>query len=94
MPLLFWRRRDHRGRPPGDGLQFCAFISYRSTDRRQARCLQRKLEMYRMPRRLVGKAGDYGPIPARVTPIFRDRDDARTGEEIQSTIAAPPRQSA
>lgn len=76
-----------------DGLRYRAFLSYRSVDRKHAEWLHRKLETYRIPRRLVGKAGIHGPIPARLAPIFRDRDDARAANDLETIIAASLGQS-
>src|SRR5262249_48952446 len=60
--------------------------SYRSTDRKQAAWLHGKLESYRIPKRMVGKPGTLGPVPARLTPVFRDRDNARTTSDINRAI--------
>jgi MTH538 TIR-like domain (DUF1863) len=69
-----------------EGLKFRAFLSYRSSDRKLATWLHGKLESYRIPKRLVGKPGRFGPVPARLTPVFRDRDDARGASDIETTI--------
>ena len=68
-------------------LQYRAFLSYRSDDRKLAEWLHRKLERYRIPKRLVGKTGPHGPVPRRLAPIFRDRDDARSAGNLNTTIA-------
>ncbi|MEI9851854.1 MAG: hypothetical protein WDN24_14620 [Sphingomonas sp.] len=44
---------------------YTAFISYSHKDAAAARALHRRLEAYRVPRRLAGGAGDHGPVPAR-----------------------------
>ena len=67
-------------------LKFRAFLSYRSSDRKLAVWLHRKLETYRIPKRLVGVPTRFGPVPTRVTPVFRDRDDARGASDIETTI--------
>ena len=67
-----------------------AFISYSHADQRWGRWLHRRLESYRVPRKLVGKETAEGAVPARLTPIFRDRDDLPAGadltEEVQATL--------
>ncbi|HEY0370511.1 MAG TPA: toll/interleukin-1 receptor domain-containing protein, partial [Thermoanaerobaculia bacterium] len=68
--------------------RYRAFLSYRSTDRKVAEWLHRKLETYRIPRRLAGKSGTHGLVPSRLAPIFRDRDDARSAEDLETVIAA------
>jgi tetratricopeptide (TPR) repeat protein len=69
-----------------------AFVSYSHLDSRIGRDLQRRLERYRMPRKLIGQAGRYGPVPARLTPIFRDRDElpaaADLTREVRAALAA------
>ncbi len=72
--------------------RYKAFISYSHQDEGWARWLQHALERYRVPRRLVGKQGSFGEIPARLAPVFRDREDlssaASLSESVQHEIAA------
>jgi len=72
--------------------RYKAFISYSHQDEHWARWLQRALENYRVPRRLVGKQGRFGEIPARLAPVFRDREDlsssASLSESVQQELAA------
>lgn len=68
-------------------LSYFAFLSYRSTDKVLAVWLHKRLERYRVPHRLVGSVGKHGVVPRRIRPIFRDRDDARTAEDIENYIA-------
>ena len=53
--------------------------------------MHRSLESYRLPSRLRGGQGEYGPLPERLTPIFRDREDlssaGRLGPQIQAALA-------
>jgi tetratricopeptide (TPR) repeat protein len=65
-----------------------AFISYSHRDAVAARALHRRLESYRVPRRLVGSTGDHGPIPARLTPIFRDRDELPAAGDLSEKVLA------
>lgn len=56
--------------------KYWAFISYSHKDEKWARWLHKKLETYRGHKKLVGDINLYGePIPKRVFPIFRDRDE-------------------
>lgn len=64
--------------------RFAAFISYRhldntDEDRRWAEWLHHWIESYRVPPSLVGTAGEFGIIPARVAPVFRDEWEMRGG---------------
>lgn len=63
-----------------------AFISYSHRDEAWARWLQRSLERYRVPRRLVGKEGSFGPVPARLRPVFRDREDLSSAADLSRRI--------
>ena len=57
-----------------------------------ARWLHKALESYRLPRALVGQASPFGAVPARLPPIFRDRDElpasADLGGELRAALAA------
>lgn len=63
-----------------------AFISYSHQDEAWARWLQRALESYRIPKRLVGTAGEFGTIPRRLRPIFRDREDLSSASDLTGRI--------
>ena len=67
--------------------KYRAFLSYSSADARLAAWLHRKLEGYVVPRPLVGTQGEHGVVPRNLGRIFRDRDDARSAEEIETVIA-------
>jgi hypothetical protein len=73
---------------PESRFKYRAFLSYRSADSRQAEWLHRKLEEYRVPRSLVGTRIAGGLVPRRLGRIFRDRDEARSAERIESANAA------
>ncbi|MGN6512759.1 MAG: TIR domain-containing protein [Lysobacteraceae bacterium] len=68
--------------------RYWAFLSYSHADRRMAAKLHRALEAYRLPRRLVGRASPHGPVPARLYPVFRDRDELDARGEIGSVVEA------
>jgi tetratricopeptide (TPR) repeat protein len=57
-----------------------AFISYNHQDRAEAILLQRKLEAYRVPRKLVDVLTSEGSVPRRLTPIFRDEECMAAGD--------------
>lgn len=71
-----------------EGARYAAFISYSHKDAAAARKLHARLERYRIPKRLVGTAGDHGPVPARLTPIFRDRDELPAAGDLSETVRA------
>ena len=73
-------------------MKYRGFISYSHSDANVASRLHRWLEAYRVPRRLVGRDTPFGPVPARLHPIFRDREELPTsadlGSQIQAALAA------
>ena len=60
-----------------------AFISYSHADERWARWLQRRLERYRVPARLRQHQPD---LPARLYPVFRDRDELASSNDLSEAI--------
>lgn len=52
-----------------------AFISYSHADKHVATWLHNAVERYHVPQKLVGTETALGPVPRRLTPIFRDRDE-------------------
>ena len=73
---------------------YWAFISYSSHDRAWARWLQRALETYAIPRRLVGGATPAGPAPRRLRPIFRDRSELAADADLAGKVQAALERSA
>jgi tetratricopeptide (TPR) repeat protein len=67
-------------------LHYKAFISYSHQDEAWARWLQSSLENYRVPKHLVGTTGSFGTIPARLLPVFRDREDLSSAADLSSKI--------
>jgi len=66
--------------------RYKAFISYSHQDQSWGKWLQRALEGYRVPRRLVGQEGEFGKIPARLSPVFRDREDLSSGADLTGLV--------
>jgi len=67
--------------------RYKAFISYSHRDEFWGRWLQSALEKYRVSRHLVGKEGEFGKIPARLSPVFRDREDLSTATNLTHSIS-------
>jgi len=61
-------------------------MSYCHADRSWAARLHKSLESYRLPKRLVGTTGLHGIVPARLTPIFRDRDELSSAGDLSAKI--------
>ena len=74
--------------------KYWAFLSYSHADERWAARLHREIETYRVPKPLVGtRGGDDTPDrPARLFPVFRDREElpsaSNLGEKIESALKA------
>jgi hypothetical protein len=72
--------------------RYGAFISYSHSDQGVARWLHRALETYRLPKGLIGRDSPFGPVPRRLPPVFRDRDELPAsgdlGQELRAALAA------
>jgi hypothetical protein len=62
--------------------RYSAFISYSHADTPVAEWLHKALEPYRLPRALVGQESPFGPVPARLPPMFRDRDELPASADL------------
>lgn len=68
--------------------QYWAFISYSHRDKAWADWLHRRLESYRVPRKLTGaRRRDDSDLPKRLYPIFRDREELPTSANLGSVIS-------
>lgn len=76
------------GDETADRPRYHAFISYSHRDAAFGRRLHRRLESYRLPRRLVGRPGRLGPAPARLSPIFRDREELSAAGDLTAEVRA------
>jgi tetratricopeptide (TPR) repeat protein len=74
--------------------RYRAFLSYSHADEDAAQWLHRALETYRVPRRLVGRDTPFGPVPERLTPVFRDREELATATNLGETLTRALEQSA
>jgi tetratricopeptide (TPR) repeat protein len=63
--------------------RYKAFISYGHGDERWARWLQRALENYKLPKSLRRA---HPEMPARLFPIFRDRDELASSTDLSESI--------
>lgn len=64
-----------------------ALISYSHADRVWADWLHKSLEIYPMPKDLVGKSTPVGaPAPKRFVPIFRDREELPMATDLGAVI--------
>src|SRR5581483_11221932 len=72
--------------PEEGGFRFWAFVSYSHADQRWATWLHRNLEFYRLPRALIGRTSQDGPLPKRLYPIFRDREELPASTDLGANI--------
>lgn len=70
------------------GARYRAFISYSHVDQAFGRKLHRRLERYVLPRRLVGRPTPHGPVPRRVAPVFRDREELSAAGDLTAEVRA------
>lgn len=66
--------------------RYRAFISYSHRDKAVATWLHRAIETYRLPAKLVGRETAVGPVPRRVAPIFRDRDELPASGDLGAEL--------
>jgi tetratricopeptide (TPR) repeat protein len=69
-------------------MRYSAFISYNHADKGWATWLHRALETHRLPRRLKGRPSPFGPLGARLPPVFRDRDELKAAPGLAQALAA------
>ena len=73
--------------------KYWGFVSYSHQDRRWGEWLHRAIESYRVPSRLAGGVGVHGPIPKKLFPIFRDRDELPTAGGLDAALTQALEQS-
>lgn len=71
---------------PTSEYRYWAFLSYSHHDKAIAKRLQKQLETYRVPKRLVGRETSHGVVPPRVSPVFRDRDELHAGSDLKASV--------
>jgi tetratricopeptide (TPR) repeat protein len=77
-----------------EAFKYPAFISYSHADSKWAAWLHRSLETYRIPKHLVGRETSFGPIPERLAPVFRDREELASATNLGDKLTTALRQSA
>src|SRR5271156_2823442 len=81
-------RRSAPRRPEWGGgrrmteFRYKAFISYSWADAAWGNWLHKALETYRTPKALIGKETQLGSVPARLLPLFKDREEQAAGANI------------
>ena len=73
---------------PAERARYWAFISYSHRDSVWADWLHKAIENYRLPKELIGTATARGPVPKRLTPVFRDRDELPSATDLGALLTA------
>ena len=76
-----------------DSPKYRAFLSYSHRDAKWGAWLHKALESYRPPKQLIGTITARGPVPKRVAPIFRDREELASANDLGTVINEALRQS-
>lgn len=67
-------------------LRYWAFLSYSHDDKAWADWLHKAIEGFQVPAKLVGRVTEAGPIPRRLAPVFRDRDELPAADDLGELI--------
>jgi tetratricopeptide (TPR) repeat protein len=85
-----WTRahKDAGGATPyaGGSQHYFAFLSYSHRDEGMAEWLHEELEKFRVPHHFVGRVTAHGPIPRRLTPVFRDLGELPASDDLGGEI--------
>src|SRR5437867_4243085 len=76
-----------------EGFRYWAFVSYSHADAAWARWILHALQTYPIPANCVGRAAPAGTVPARIKPVFRDRDELPAASELGPQLEAALRDS-
>jgi hypothetical protein len=69
--------------------KYAAFLSYSHLDQASAIRIQEALETFDFPADLVGQETQWGKVPPRIAPLFRDNDELQAGdlgEELKTAL--------
>jgi eukaryotic-like serine/threonine-protein kinase len=72
--------------PDAGARRYRVFLSYSHADTTWARWLMRRLESFRVPERFHGRAAPIGELGARIAPVFRDRDELPTADDLGDAV--------
>lgn len=70
----------------GDDRTYNAFVSYSHADRALGAKLFRRLDAYRTPKRLAGADAVFGPVPEKLYPCFRDREELKAARDLRTIL--------
>ncbi len=64
-----------------------AFISYSHADKKWANWLLNQIESYRVPAQLVGQVREGKVVPARISPLFKDREELSSSADLTESVS-------
>ncbi|MFM5948815.1 MAG: TIR domain-containing protein [Novosphingobium sp.] len=73
--------------------RYKAFVSYSWADAEWGKWLLHAIETYRTPKAMIGQQGAHGPVPERLHPLFKDREEEAAGASIGAAVEAALRSS-
>ncbi|MFQ6006386.1 MAG: toll/interleukin-1 receptor domain-containing protein, partial [Woeseia sp.] len=76
---------DSESRAHNGEFNYRAFIAHSRADEQWGAWLQKSLEAYKAPRRLVGREGREGAVPRRLVPIYRDDNEISSSKDLGAT---------
>jgi len=76
-----------------ESYKYWAFLSYSHKDKATGEWLHKALEAYKIPKLLRGRDTKVGPIPARLFPIFRDREELAAAPELGNQLEVALKES-
>ena len=77
-----------------DSFRYRAFLSYSHRDGKWGTWLHKSLESYRPPKQIVGTVTARGPVPKRLSPVFRDREELASATDLGTLLREALSQSA
>lgn len=69
-----------------DDARYKAFISYSHRDDRWASWLHKALESYKPPKQLIGTVNEFGVVPGKMAPVFRDREELPSATDLGALL--------
>jgi len=66
--------------------RYLAFVSYSHANEDWGKWIHKSLESFRIPSKLAGNTNQYGVVPKKAYPIFRDRDELSASAELSDVI--------
>jgi tetratricopeptide (TPR) repeat protein len=66
--------------------RYRAFISYSHADNAAGARLFARIDGFRPPKGLIGSEGAFGPVPPKLYPCFRDREELAVSRDVKTSL--------